>query len=39
MAAQSKKQQDKKKMMVRVVCVFLCLLMVFSLIGALFGVF
>lgn len=39
MAAQSKKQQDKRKTMIRVVCVFLCVLMVSSLIGALFGVF
>lgn len=39
MAARTKKQQDKRKIMVRILCVFLCILMVFSLVAALFGVF
>ena len=39
MAVKSKKQKDKRQTMVRVMCVFLCVLMVFSLIGALFGIF
>lgn len=39
MAVRTKKQQDKRKTMVRVMCIFLCILMVFSLVAALFGVF
>ena len=39
MAVRNKKQQDRRKIMVRVICIFLCVLMVFSLFGALFGIF
>ncbi len=39
MAAKTQRQQAKKKLWVRALCLFLCLLLVFSLIAALFGIF
>lgn len=39
MASQAKSRKDKKKMWVRILCIFLCFLMVSSLVGALFGIF
>lgn len=39
MAVQTKKQQERKKFWIRVICVVLCALMVFSVFGALVGIF
>lgn len=39
MAVQTKKQQERKKLWIRIICIALCALMVFSLFGTLVGFF